>query len=127
MVFHQSSSFEQCFLKYLRLQYLTLCALEEYAMQLTSQQTRHLRSLAHHLKPVVMIGEKGLTENVLAEIDRALNDHELIKISIAGEREERQELSATLCEASNAALVQLIGRITVLYRPAKKPKLVLPS
>lgn len=95
-------------------------------MNLTNQQRRHLRSLAHHLKPVVMVGDKGITENLLAELDRALEDHELIKVSIAGaDKQQRRTLSDALCQNSSAELVQMIGRITVLYRPAQEPKIVI--
>jgi RNA-binding protein len=97
-------------------------------MTLTNQQNRHLKSLAHHLKPVVMIGEKGITENLLAELDHALEDHELIKVSITGaDKEERRALTEEICQASGATLVQLIGRISVLYRPSQEPQLVIPK
>jgi RNA-binding protein len=97
-------------------------------MALTSQQIRHLRSLAHHLKPVVMIGGKGITENLSTELNRALEDHELIKLSIAGaDKEERRAIADELCQASGAELVQQIGRISVLYRPRKNPRLALPG
>jgi RNA-binding protein len=97
-------------------------------MELNNQQIRHLRGLAHHLKPVIMVGEKGLSENLLAELERALEDHELIKVTIAGaEREDRRALTDELCEHSGAQVVQIIGRISVLYRAAKKPVLSLPK
>ena len=95
-------------------------------MNLTNQQRRQLRSLAHHLKPVVMVGDKGITENLLAELDRALESHELIKVTIAGaDKNERRTLSEKLCQNSSAELVQMIGRITVLYRAAQEPKIVI--
>jgi RNA-binding protein len=97
-------------------------------MPLTKSQRRHLRRLAHTLKPVVMIGEKGITDNVLSELNRALTDHELIKVTIAGaERAERQMITETLCQVSQAKLVQTIGRISVLYRPCREPRIVLPA
>ena len=75
-------------------------------MTLTNPQIRHLRSLAHHLKPVVMIGGKGITDNLLAELKRTLEDHELIKVSIAGaDKEERRALTEELCQASGATQV----------------------
>jgi len=86
-------------------------------MPLTSQQIRALRAQAHNLNPVVMVGGKGLSENLLAELDRALIDHELIKVAIAGgDRDERRQITEELCRASSAELVQMIGRISVLYR-----------
>ena len=94
-------------------------------MMLTKPQIRHLRSLAHHLKPVLLIGVKGITENILAELNQALEAHELIKISIAGaNKDERQVMTDELCQASNAQLVQIIGRISILYKPNKKPRLL---
>jgi RNA-binding protein len=96
-------------------------------MPLTRQQIRHLRALAHHLKPIVMMGNKGLTENLLVELDRALENHELIKVSIAGaDKPERYALTEKICQASRAEMVQLIGRVSILYRPAKKPQIVIP-
>lgn len=92
-------------------------------MTLTTQQIRKLRSLAHHLKPVVMISEKGINDNILTELDRALEHHELIKVTIAGaSKDERRALTDELCQASNAILVQLIGRISILYRHSKEVK-----
>jgi RNA-binding protein len=97
-------------------------------MVLKNQQIRHLRSLAHHLKPVVMIGAKGITENVSTELNGALEAHELIKLSIAGaDKEERRAITDKLCQTCGALLVQQIGRISVLYRPCKKPRIVIPS
>lgn len=95
-------------------------------MPLTHQQIRHLRGLAHHLKPIVMMGNKGITENFLVELDRALENHELIKVSIAGaDKRERCALTEKICQASGAEIVQLIGRVSILYRPAKKPQIVI--
>jgi RNA-binding protein len=89
-------------------------------MPLTKSQIRHFRSLAHHLNPIVLVGEKGITENLLAELDRVLEDHELIKIRIAGEKTERHQITEELCQASGAELIQIIGRISVLYRKSQK-------
>jgi RNA-binding protein len=96
-------------------------------MLLNSEQMRYLRGLAHHLKPVVMVGQKGVSETVLMEVDQALTHHELIKVSIAcDDREERQLLGQEICAHCRAESIQRIGKITVLYRPAKKPKIQLP-
>jgi RNA-binding protein len=90
-------------------------------MPLTPQQIRDFRGQAHHLKPIVMVGGKGLSDSLLAELDRALNDHELIKVTIAGaEREERRQITEELCRASSAEVVQIIGRISVLYRKRRE-------
>ncbi|EIJ42564.1 putative RNA-binding protein, YhbY family [Beggiatoa alba B18LD] len=97
-------------------------------MSLTSHQTRYLRSIAHALKPVVMVGSKGITDALLAELDSALAAHELIKVSIASDdREERREITDALSKASGAEIVQLIGRTSVLYRPAQPARIILPK
>lgn len=77
---------------------------------------KKLRAAAHHLSPVVMLGQKGLTENVLAEIQHALDHHELIKIKIAAPREERKDIIANIVVETNATLVQTIGQTASLYR-----------
>jgi len=97
-------------------------------MAVNDKQKRYLKSLAHPLKPVVMIGNKGLTENVLAEIDKALEQHELIKVRLSGL--EKADLTAMVDEItlkSSANLIMLIGHIAVLYRPAKEPSIQLPK
>ncbi|MES9961290.1 MAG: ribosome assembly RNA-binding protein YhbY [Sedimenticola sp.] len=98
-------------------------------MPLSNPQKRHLKGLAHSLKPVVMVGQHGLTEGVFNELEIALDAHELIKVRIsAGDRDERDEMLAVLVEKSSAELVQRIGNIAVLYRHnPKKPKIVLPK
>ena len=83
---------------------------------------RQLRAIGHKLKPVVTVAGNGLNENVLGEIDRALNDHELIKVKLAvGGRDARVETASALCEATGADLVQSIGNILLLLRRAGKP------
>lgn len=86
-------------------------------MTITSQFKQKLKAKAHKLNPIVLIGNKGLTENVFLEIDRGLTDHELIKIRINGaDREERQAIFNEICATTHAEAVQLIGNIGVLYR-----------
>jgi RNA-binding protein len=98
------------------------------AITLTSRQMRHLRGLAHTLKPVLQIGDKGLSESVLTELDLVLETHELIKISIASkDREERKTLTEALCQASGAGLIQMIGRTSIVYRKAKEAVIKLPK
>ena len=76
-----------------------------------------MRARAHHLHPVVMVGQKGLTEAVVRETDMALRAHELIKVRVLGDdREERSEIAVALCAAVGAQLVQHIGKLLVLYR-----------
>ncbi|MDO3720900.1 MULTISPECIES: ribosome assembly RNA-binding protein YhbY [Marinobacter] len=91
-------------------------------MSLSPEQRRAYRGIAHHLKPVIIVGDKGLTEGLQEELERALNDHELIKIKVASnDREARLEAVNALCESSGAELVQTIGKIAVILRRAKKP------
>jgi len=85
-------------------------------MQLNSAQTKQLKSLAHPLKPVVRMGQKGLTDAVIAEIELALDHHELIKVKVAGDRDERTEVVSTILERTKAVRVALTGGIVVLYR-----------
>lgn len=97
-------------------------------MLLNEKQKKHLRSLAHSKKPVVIIGAGGLSDNVIAEIDSSLEAHELMKVRVnAEDREARDLLITDICRQTGAVLVQRIGHIAVLYRPAQKPRLVLPK
>ncbi|MDO4656641.1 ribosome assembly RNA-binding protein YhbY [Kingella sp. (in: b-proteobacteria)] len=84
---------------------------------LSKQEILALRARAHHLNPVVMIGQHGLTEAVIRETETALNAHELIKVRVLGdERDERLLIGEELCAATGAQLVQHIGKLLVLYR-----------
>lgn len=86
-------------------------------VSLTPAQRRALRARAHALKPTVIVGEAGLTPAVLAELDRTLKSHELIKVKAAtGEREARDAMLLEICGALNAAPVQHIGKILVIFR-----------
>jgi RNA-binding protein len=98
-------------------------------MPLTSSQKRYLRGLAHTLKPVIMVGNKGVSDALIAELSIALDDHELIKVKLAGDdREERAAQISKLGEAGRAELVQTIGKVACFYRRnADKPKLALPK
>ena len=92
---------------------------------LSSKRRSELRSEAHKLVPVVIIGDKGLTDEVLAEIDRALNAHELIKVRAAtDDRDARHAWMESICAKLSAHEVQQIGKVLVVYRenPEKKPE-----
>ena len=90
-------------------------------MALTPKIRQQYKALAHKLRPVVMIGNKGLTETIHQEIDRALFDHELIKIRIQmADRHERRAAFSQICEQHCAQPVQLIGNIGTLYRKSDK-------
>lgn len=80
-------------------------------------QRQQLKSQAHHLKPIVMIGSKGLTSAVIEETNVALMSHELIKVKISGvEKEDKTKLIHTLCHEVGASLIQIIGHIAIIYR-----------
>jgi RNA-binding protein len=98
-------------------------------MELSEKQKKHLRRLAHPLNPIVMLGNAGLTDGVVNELDRALNDHELVKVSArVGERDARNEALATLAARTSAQLVQRIGNVGVFYRRRKDlPKILIPD
>ncbi len=94
---------------------------------LSTKQKQFLKGLAHHLSPVVMLGGNGLTEGVLAEIDNALNHHELIKVKIAGaDRETKQLIIDAIVRETQSSNVQTIGHILVLYRSSEEGKIQLP-
>ncbi|MGQ9426496.1 ribosome assembly RNA-binding protein YhbY [Gilvimarinus sp. F26214L] len=89
---------------------------------LSNDEKKRFRAIGHKLKPIVQVGGKGLTESLLAEVDRALADHELIKIKIAVmDRELRGPILQEVCEKTAAEAVQSIGKTVLLHRPAKKP------
>ena len=97
-------------------------------MKLTNNQKKHLRSLAHDLRPIVMIGQHGLSNAVLAELESTMTKHELLKIKVrASDRDEKQEIVDKILSFSKAALVQVIGGVLVIYRPFdENPSIILP-
>lgn len=96
-------------------------------MNITTKQKQYLRGLAHSLKPVVMLGNNGLTEGVVAEIEQTLEHHELIKVKIATEdRESMPLIINAIIRETSAIEVQVIGKTLVLYRPSKEKIITLP-
>ncbi len=96
-------------------------------MNLTNKQKQYLKGLAHSLKPVVLLGQHGLTEGVLAEIDSALNIHELIKVKVASDdRDTKKLIIDAIVRETKAVNVQTIGHILVLYRQSDEKKVDLP-
>ncbi|MCD0503693.1 YhbY family RNA-binding protein, partial [Bordetella petrii] len=87
-------------------------------LELTSRERSDLRSAAHPLRPVVLIGDNGLTDAVLKEIDRALTSHGLIKVRAGGsDRDEREAMLASICDTLSCAPVHHLGKILILFRP----------
>jgi RNA-binding protein len=86
-------------------------------MALSEAQKRYLRGLGHKLNPVVLVGDAGLSESLLAEFESTLSHHELIKVRVrAADRQSRDAIIARLCEESTAALIQRVGNVALLYR-----------
>ncbi|GGP23325.1 ribosome assembly RNA-binding protein YhbY [Silvimonas iriomotensis] len=99
-------------------------------MELDSDQRRYLRGLAHHLNPVVMIGNNGLTDAVIREIAVNLDAHELIKIRVLGDdREARTQYMEQICAELSASPVQHLGKLLIIYRQgdADRSRIELPK
>jgi RNA-binding protein len=96
---------------------------------LDGRQRRHLRALAHHLKPIVQVGGQGFTPGVAEALDQALTRHELVKVRIGGDDElVVEDLAAELTRATGSALAQTIGKTLLFYRPhPEKPRIKLPA
>ncbi len=96
--------------------------------KLSNSQIKHLKGLAHALKPVVMIGDKGLTDSVMEEVKIALDAHELIKINVRAEnREERQQMIDRIIRKTQSAKVQTIGSKLVIFKRSKEAKVEIPK
>jgi RNA-binding protein len=102
--------------------------IEHHRMPLSSTQTRYLRSLAHDLSPVVLLGNKGATEAVVKELNQALDIHELVKLKLSGgDKAERKAQIDVLVGGTQAEKVHQIGHVVVLFRRnADEPKIALP-
>lgn len=89
-------------------------------MSLDAAQKKKLKQEAHHLKPVIRVGQKGISDTLVAETDACLERHELIKVHVAaGERDERSALAMELVERTGAEFVHNIGKVFILYRKKK--------
>jgi RNA-binding protein len=97
-------------------------------MELSESQKKFLRGLGHQLKPVIMIGDAGLTDSVLNEFTSTINHHELIKVRVrAGDRKVRDDIIRELCNKGSASLVTRIGNVALVYRRNEdKPRIPLP-
>ncbi len=91
-------------------------------MTLTASQKKQYRAIAHDLNPIITVGDKGISTGLLQELNRALDDHELIKVKIAlNDRDDRATVTEDLCKQTKAILVQSIGKIAIILRRADKP------
>jgi RNA-binding protein len=98
-------------------------------MTLKESQKKYLRGLGHALNPTITVGDKGLTESLLAEYELTLTHHELIKVKVrAGDRSTRDDMIRELCSGSSAELIQRIGNVALLYREnSENNKIRLPK
>ncbi len=91
-------------------------------MSLSNAEKKSLRAIGHTLNPIVIIAQNGLSENIRLELERALKEHELIKVKLAiPDREAKKALTDTICADFSAECVQSIGHVVLLYRAARKP------
>ncbi|NKB33420.1 MAG: ribosome assembly RNA-binding protein YhbY [Pseudomonadales bacterium] len=91
-------------------------------MSISNADKKKFRTIGHQLKPVVIIAQKGLTENIKEEIDRALKDHELIKVKlVTSTRQAKQKLTEEICADYKAECIQSVGHVILIHRAAKKP------
>ena len=93
---------------------------------LNTQMKKSLRGVAHHLDPVIAVSERGISDGIVEETERALSDHELIKVKVfSADRSSRGEVASALAEATSSIVLQQIGKVAVLYRhnPKANPKL----
>ncbi|QKT02590.1 ribosome assembly RNA-binding protein YhbY [Ectothiorhodospiraceae bacterium 2226] len=96
-------------------------------MALNEKQRQFLRGLAHSRKPVVIVGQAGVSDTVVAEIDAALNHHELIKVRVnASDREARRAMTEDIAQRTGAELVQSIGHVASFYRSSERARITLP-
>ena len=97
-------------------------------MPLSTKQIRYLRGLGHKLNPVVTVAEKGLTENVLGELEATLSKHELIKVKIRVERDDRKKIIKEIVRVCKAEKVHAIGQVACFFRRnTEKPIIALPG
>ncbi|MDX2168501.1 MAG: ribosome assembly RNA-binding protein YhbY [Deltaproteobacteria bacterium] len=96
---------------------------------MTGKDRKYLRGLAHRLNPVVIVGQRGLSEGVVRQVDQALTDHELIKVRIGGEcPATRDEAASVFGERTGCEVAGIIGRVLILYRPhPEQPRITLPG
>lgn len=97
-------------------------------MSLSNQQKKRYRSIGHDLHPLVTVAGNGLTDTVIAEVNRALDDHELIKVKVLiSDRNARALMIVELCQKSDAIIVQTIGKVALLVRESKQPNVRLSN
>jgi len=91
--------------------------------KLKGSAKKNLRSQAHHLKPVVMVGRNGVSEQLIASVDAALKDHELIKVKFLDFKDEKKEISGEIAVVTKSEVVGIIGNIAIFYRQHPQPEM----
>ncbi|HPA70857.1 MAG TPA: ribosome assembly RNA-binding protein YhbY [Spirochaetota bacterium] len=86
-------------------------------MNLKYSQRKKLKALAHDLRPVIQVGKKGLTDELTSAVDKALLDHELIKMKFVGFKEEKRDIIGAVAKSTGCIIVEIIGHVAILYRP----------
>jgi RNA-binding protein len=94
----------------------------KFMEKLKGSQKKYLRAMAHHLKPLVIIGAKGVTRQLIGSVDSALKDHELIKVKFGEFKEAKKEISEEIAKTTKSELVGLIGNIAIFYRQHPEPE-----
>jgi RNA-binding protein len=106
---------------------MVVCHIGNKQMPLKASQKKNLRRQAHHLQPLVTVADKGLSETVIAEIERALHDHELIKVKLRGERELRKTWGKSIAMQCEAELVLTIGQVACFYKKHPEKLVIDPG
>ena len=106
---------------------MIVCHIGNLQMPLKASQKKNLRGQAHHLKPLVIVADKGLSESVVTEIERALNDHELIKVKLRADREMRQQWAQEIAGRCQAELIQTIGQVACYYKKHPEKPVINPG
>jgi RNA-binding protein len=98
-------------------------------MSLTGKQRRHLRALGHELRPIVQVGKSGIDDGLVAALEQALADHELVKVRVGESASvDRHDAATELAEKTKSEVAQVLGNIVLLYRPdPEEPKIALPK
>lgn len=91
-------------------------------MEITAAQRKKLKAMAHHLNALVLVGKNGVTESLIASADKALTDHELIKVKFVDHKEEKKDLVARITSDTCSVFVSMIGNVAVIYRESSEPE-----
>ena len=94
--------------------------------ELSNNQKKFLRKLAHSINPVVMVGQNGLSDGVVDELVISMEKHEILKLKVRVEKEDKQQIIDKVLAITNAQLIQVVGNVIVIYRSFEEPQIILP-